>query len=326
MVAKTKKILFIVAAAVVSVGIMVGIFFGSASVLGIKFGGTTPGKTGGAVRETQFAFTGKTTIADKEYNVTVYGYKDDDKSVSVRIKELPTAELGGNWAFVEGKGYKLYFDDTNSTVAYTKYDTATQSYSFDYRLNIGDTNGGSGKVSFTYKDEAFASSYDGIGLGYAPPQFNGHSSYVGAVFALHESVKCVLTCYEDGTCTSVSTNEVKFASPRNGTWSYDAATNQYTFTFEDEPFAVNTTDGSSYWEFKGEVGASMDEAAAHWNVFDPATSWWVSRKVTDPSEFTNTYKTVYDEETNTYYLCFEHGFAGFGEFADRYVSWCPDEV
>ncbi|MBO4990016.1 MAG: hypothetical protein J6D37_06755 [Clostridia bacterium] len=268
----------------------------------------------------EFVFTGSTVIADQTYHLTVYGNKDEDKTFDLRVAEMPVAELNGTWVYVEGKGYKLYFDDTNSTFVYTKYDTATNEFSFKYTLNIGDTNGGSGKAVFTYKDEAFAKKYDGEGLGAVPPTFTGYSSYIGAMFALHEPVKCILTCYEDGTCTSISTNEVKFASPRNGTWSYDSAKNSYHFTFEAEPYGLNEEGTATYWKYSQPIGTSLEDSAANWMPFD---GYWVSGPITEIPG--NEYETYYDAETNTYYLCFEHGFSGFGEFADRYVAYTPED-
>lgn len=273
--------------------------------------------------EYEFVFTGSTEIGGKTYNATVYGNQDEEQSISLRIAELPVAELGGEWVYVEGKGYKIYFDDTNSTFVYTKYDTATEEFSFNYNLNVGDTNGGSGKVHFTCKDEAFAAEYDGVGLGNVPPTFTGYTTYMGAMFALGEPVMCVLTCYEDGTCTSVSTNEVKFASALNGTWEYDADANQYTFTFDPEPFEVNTETGSTYWKFiyaPGEV--TLEEARENWN-FMTGGCYWEQTMVTEIGP--STYTTTYDEATDTYYLVYEHGISGFSEFADRYVAYTPED-
>lgn len=275
--------------------------------------------------EYEFVFTGSAEIGGRTYNATIYGNRDEEQSISLRIAELPVAELGGEWVYVEGKGYKIYFDDTNSTFIYTKYDTATNEFTFNYNLNVGDTNGGSGKVHFTCKDEAFASVYDGVGLGNVPPTFTGYTTFIGAMVALHEPVVCVLTCYEDGTCTSVSTNEVKYASPLNGTWSYDAEANQYTFTFEPEPFAVNTETGSTYWKFSEEPGAvSLEEASENYTV-PPfgEQGYWVQTTITEIGP--STYTTTYDEETNTYWLIFEHGIVQESEFADRYMAYTPED-
>lgn len=330
-----KKVLLAIVAIAATLVIAAGIFFGSAAMLGIDLaalsydGGTVKddGEGGGEAEDYEFVFNGTADIAEQTYHVTLYGNKDEEQSISLRIEELPTAELTGTWVFVEQKGYKIYFDDANGSFVYTKYDPASKLFSFNYNLNIGDTNGGSGKVAFTCEDEAFAAEYDGEGLGNVPPTFNGYTTYIGAMFALGEPMQCVLTCYEDGSCVSLSTNEVKFASERRGTWEFDEDANVYTFTFEDEPFGINEETGSStYWKFNQTVGeCSMEDAAANWTFMGgTGVCYWDQTTITEAPG--NTFSTVYDEDTNTYYLLFEHGISGFGEFADRYVSWSPDEA
>lgn len=331
---RNKKIIVGVCSVAITLILAVIIFFGSAAMLRIDFSelsynGNTSGGSDSVPSEEddyEFVFTGSAEIGGRTYNATVYGNKDEGKTISLRIAELPTAELTGTWVFVENKGYKIYFDDANSSFVYTKYDTATKQFSFNYNLNIGDTNGGSGRVAFTYTDEAFAAEYDGEGLGNVPPAFTGYSTYIGAMFALGEPVQCTLTCYEDGTCVSLSTNEVKFASQRTGTWEYDETSNQYTFTFAPEPFAVNTESGSAYWKFSYEAGeVSLEEAAENWTFMGgTGVCYWEQTTITE--ELPLTYTTTYDAATNTYYLVYEHGYSGFSEFADRYVAWSPDNV
>lgn len=331
----SKKVLLAIVAIAATLVIAAGIFFGSAAMLGIDFaalsydGGTVKddGEGGGEAEDYEFVFNGTADIAEQTYHVTLYGNKDEEQSISLRIQELPTAELTGTWVFVEQKGYKIYFDDANGSFVYTKYDPASKLFSFNYNLNIGDTNGGSGKVAFTCEDEAFAAEYDGEGLGNVPPTFNGYTTYIGAMFALGNPVDCLLTCYEDGTCVSLSTNEVKFAQARNGTWEFDEDANQYTFTFEPEPFAVNTETGSPYWRFKFAAGeVTLQEAAENWTFMGGGTGecYWEQTTITEEPPLTFT--TTYDAETNTYYMIYEHGYSGFSEFADRYVAWSPDDM
>ncbi len=270
----------------------------------------------------EFEFTGSTEIQGTEYHSTIYG--NEDSTFALRIEELPTAEMTGTWTFVDGKGYKLYFDDTNSSFRYTKYDPETKQFSFNYKLDLGDTNGGSGDIQFVYEDADFANQYDGEGLGPMPPVFNGYTTYMGAMVALGEPMKCTLTCYEDGTCTSVSSNEVKFASPRNGTWSFDEESNTYTFEMEPEPF-----EGAAYWKFTKPVGTPLEDAAEHWTIMggeegSQPECYWESVPVEEPYT-NNTFTTEYDEETNTYYLLMEHGLSGANEYADRYFAYTPEE-
>lgn len=328
---KNNKLIFSICSIVVTLILATGIFFGSASLLQIDFAAMSANSLASKDKnkdekddnDYEFVFKGTTEIAGKTYNITLYGNKDEEKSVLLKIAELSTAEISGSYIFVENKGYKIYFDDANESFVYTKYNPQTKQFSFNYTLTIG-SNGANGKVAFTYTDEQFASEYDGEGLGNVPPTFTGYTTYVGAMFALGEPVQCLLTCYEDGTCVSISTNEVKFATARNGTWLYDNDSNVYTFNFEDEPFSANTETGSPYWKFTKTVGeCSMEDAAENWTTREgTGICYWDNTTTTETPG--NTFSTVYDEKTNTYYLLFEHGISAFGEFADRYVSWSPD--
>ena len=331
----TKKKKIISSLCVVATTVILGtsIFFGSAALLKINFSDLfynankdkTSQKNDVKEEDYEFIFNGSTTIANQNYNVNLYGIKDKNQSISLKIKELPIAELTGNWKFVKNKGYKIYFDDANGSFAYTKYNVETKNFTFNYTLNIGDTNGGSGKVNFSYKDIDFFNEYDGEGLGNVPPTFFGYTTYIGAMFALGEPMQCVLTCYEDGSCVSLSTNEVKFASERKGTWEFNSNENKYTFNFENEPFKVNKEEGSTYWKFTKEVGkCSLEEASKNWTFMGGGTCYWEQTKITQ--ELSNTFSTVYNEENNTYFLLYEHGISGFSEFADRYVSWSPDNI
>ena len=61
----------------------------------------------------EFEFTAEGTVindlnAETTYHVTVYGNKDSDNTVLLKIKEMPVAELEGVWQYIEGKGYKIY--------------------------------------------------------------------------------------------------------------------------------------------------------------------------------------------------------------------------
>lgn len=142
--AKNKKIILAVCAIVVTLILAVGIFFGAAAMLKINFAdlsyngmtGQTEKPGGTVTADYEFVFTGTTEIDNNEYHVSVYGNKDEEKSITLKIEELPMVELTGSWIFVEEKGYKIYFDDATSSFAYTKYDPAEKLFSFNYNLNL----------------------------------------------------------------------------------------------------------------------------------------------------------------------------------------------
>lgn len=171
----------------------------------------------------QFVFTGTGKAqTGRELDFTMVGNKDNAKTLTITVKQLPALSLGGTYELVAGKGYKLHINDSAKTLKYTQYDAATKTFSVSFNVNVGSY--GSPKVDFTFVDEAFASGYDGVGLGKEPPVFKTNG-WVGGVI----SVDGELTCAEDGTFATTDTWHVS----RTGTWAYDEANNQYVFTFDD---------------------------------------------------------------------------------------------
>lgn len=174
----------------------------------------------------EFVFEGGGLFSDGvTYHVSIYGNKDANQSFTLHVDEMPILTLTGNWVLEQGKGYKLYFNDTNKSFAYSRFNEDTKEFTLKYNLNLGGGQGMS-KVVLTCKDEAFAEEYDGVGLPPLPPTFSGHG------WNKTNKYDCVLYCYEDGTCLSV-TNRTGVPN-RSGTYTYDAEKNQYSFEFEDE--------------------------------------------------------------------------------------------
>lgn len=172
----------------------------------------------------EFLFTGSGKSANgRTFNFEMTG--DKDSSLLITVKELPSLTLSGTWKFIDGKGYKIYLNDSSSTLNYTQYDTSTKTFTFTCAVDMGSY--GAPKVNFTYKDVNFASSYDGIGLGKEPPVFNT-VGWVGGVI----EVLGTLTCDEEG---NFITNDTWHQS-RVGTWEFDSSNNQYIFTPTDDPF------------------------------------------------------------------------------------------
>lgn len=180
----------------------------------------------------EFTFTGSGTFDNgNTYNIKIVGDTEEDgeQTFQLTINELPALELDGTWVKVDGKGYKLYFDDYDEAYVYTKYDTKKGQFSFTYNLTLGGAYG-SQKIRFTYNDNAFAKEYDGIGLGMKPP------TLIGGGWGSTNATSwrpATLTCYEDGTVSLVCANK---GNTRTGTWSYNEETNQYSFVLVPETY------------------------------------------------------------------------------------------
>ena len=279
-----------------------------------------PGPTG----DYEFVFEGGGVFDDGvNYHVTVYGNKDE--SLSLHVAEMPTLSMSGHWVFVENKGYKLYFNDAQESFAYARYDTATEEFTVKYSLNLGGGQGNA-KVTLTCKDEAFAAEYDGIGLPPLPPTFTGHG-WNGT--NRHD---CILYCYEDGTCKSV-TNKAGVPD-RMGTYTYDEETNVYSFEFEDEKdhypanYIGTAADGSTYYRLDYCVFRGDDPSKGNFRGQIPTSegfpqfttsAYWIDE---NGEKVWYDFKTTYDEETKTYTLYYEAYSKGL---QNRVVTYTVDE-
>lgn len=266
----------------------------------------TPEQTGG---DYEFVFEGGGVFTDGvNYHVNITGNKDADKTFTLSVKEFPMLVMSGKWVFVEHKGYKLYFDDNEGSFAYSRYNADTKEFTVKYNLNLGGGQGRA-KVVLTYKDEAFSSEYDGEGLPPLPPTFTGHG-WNGT--NRHD---CILYCYEDGTCVSVTD---KAGVPnRNGTYTYDPVTNVYSFEFEDEsshyPANYISTDknGNTTYRMEYCVLRGDDPSKGNYRADLPTsegypqftTSAWYYDEAGQKVEYE--FKTTYDEATKTYTLYYE---------------------
>ena len=189
--------------------------------------------------EYEFVFTGASSDFEggRTMNVSICGLRDEACSLELRVVEFPQILIEGHYVFVEGKGYKLYFEDASSAFVYTRFQPEDNTFSFKYTLDAGSL--GSARIAFTCQDEAFAAEYDGEGLGRTPPTFTGTVGGVG-------SGTVTLVCGEDGTFTTSSTS--KYTGSRSGTWDYDESADQYLFHFAPDTsynlaFEGNEADG-----------------------------------------------------------------------------------
>lgn len=279
----------------------------------------------------EFVFSGTGVFADgNEYSVYIYGNDDAGKTFRLGVEEIPALELDGTWVYVEGKGYKLYFNDASETYVYTKYDVAAQQFSFKYTLNL---SGGLGeaKVELFAKDEAFASVYDGKGLPAHPPTFTG-VGWGGGGGTM--AVASTLVCNEDGTCISIASETG--APNRTGKWTYEEARNVYSFVFDDETYPSNyikshPDSGKLSWRhsygavFSSEAGSSdyidyivMEDFEEQPQFID--STWYYGD---DGEKVVIPFETTFDEATQTYTLIYEA--LAKNMFLTRIVTYTVDE-
>lgn len=265
--------------------------------------------TGNTNGEYEFVFEGGGVFTDGvNYHVNIVGNKDADKTFTLSVEEFPMLVMTGNWVFVEHKGYKLYFDDTEGSFAYARYNADTKEFTVKYNLNLGGGQGRT-KVVLTCKDEAFSSEYDGEGLPPLPPTFSGHG-WNGT--NRHD---CILYCYEDGTCVSVT--DKAGVPDRKGTYTYDAETNVYSFEFEDESshypanYIQTDADGNTFYRLDYCVFRGDDPSKGNFRASIPTTDGfpqfttgaWYFNEAGEKVEYE--FKTTYDEATKTYTLYYE---------------------
>lgn len=230
----------------------------------------------------EFVFSGESEFSDgKTYTISVYGNKDAEKTADVRVKELPTLEMDANWVFVEGKGYKIYFNDSLKSFVYSAYDVPTKTFSFKYKVNLGQKLG-SRQVAFSYTDEAFAAKYDGVGLGPVPPVFVG-IGYSGGRGTTETGI--TITCKEDGTVEAVTASNT-----RTGTYTYNAQTNVFHFEFDEQEYP------SGYIR---DYDSNPDNGKEYrwWDGMSNSVEW---PETDGPRNLTASVDTVYDAATGTY--------------------------
>lgn len=250
--------------------------------------GSTPSNSAGSppaqTSDYRFDFAGTEQFDDgQQYSIHIRADKDSADAFALVIDELPQFQLSGRYTFVDGKGYKLYFDDIDSQFVYTAYDTNSQDFSFKYKLDLGEALGNR-RISFNFHDEAFASSYDGEGLGMTPPTFEG--SGWGGYLGQFEIAPAKLTCYEDGTASFTAT-AVTAVDPKNGTWEYDGDTNTYHFSFPPQTFANSQ-----------QIEEHEDGSIGYKIIYGESDVRFDRDTDTTPTDF----YTTYDEATGTYNL------------------------
>lgn len=203
--------------------------------------------------EYAFLFTGGGEIGGTDYTVAIEGTESSATggTFALTIEELPALGLRGTYEFDSGKGYRLTFSDKNDTIVVPKYDTSTHLFTLKYNLNLGETLG-SGEVVLTYEDTSFT---PGDEVWFEPFSFYGYNDNVMGMTTLEST----LFCYEDGTCMLMGVCPLTSVPVRNGTYTYDSATNVYSFVFEPQ----SATYGGA---METEFATTYDEATNTYTV------------------------------------------------------------
>lgn len=261
--------------------------------------GTGSGGGGGGIVEGdyEFVFSGSVeTNTGRTFTLALTGNKDEEQTLDLTVQEMPALSIDGNWTFTENKGYKIFLNDANGTFAYSRYDTDTQTFSVTFDYDMG--NFGRPRAVLTYKDEAFAEVYDGVGLGLKPPTF----SLEGYTTFNHYSYG-TLSFKEDGTVTANLTNTgAGWYFNREGFWEFNEETQEYDFWFTDS--TISLTDGNL--NIRGEEGAQY----VYWSKYT---------KDSEEPEFR--IELPYDEFVNDYHLFTGEEYMYHTEFIgseDRY--------
>lgn len=184
------------------------------------------GTTGGAIDTSEFPYK---PMEGTDFTVTIRGIKEDN-SIELTVAEAPQIVIGGTYEYVEGKGYKLYLEDVHNTFICTAYDVDAKTFSFDTTLVFNSAIGFL-DATYTYKDEAFATEYDGVGF----------DDVLAPVFESAVSVmpggKCLLKTDDKGNFVWYGLSGMGGDyCKRTGTWSYDEAADEYVFDFTDGVF------------------------------------------------------------------------------------------
>lgn len=261
----------------------------------------------------EFAFDGSATYENgRNYNITIYGNKDAEQTVFVKVKELPYAELTGTWVMDEGKGYKIFFNDDTGTFAYSYYDPESGNFTITYDMFLG-TVAGTQTVQFTFVDPDFKDSYDGVGLGKMPPIFKGVGYFAGNPprFSTEGSQ---IFCRDDGTCVFTQTEWPTLYTPRNGTWSYDEANNEYHFVFEPEALNSFAPDSENPNDVKYKNNYCSTQLG---NA--PQREEWTYVEEDEPLTY-DEFTAYYIEETGTYCMVAEMFCV---EYIERYLTYTP---
>lgn len=297
---KAKKRIILLAPLVVY-AVIAAFMIGSSMIANRPAANSTPEGSTPVSGDYEFLFSGTVEAnTGRTFTLEMTGNKDEGQTLDLTVKEMPALSMTGRWAFVEGKGYKVFLDDASSTFAYARYNTDTQTYSVMFDYDLG--NFGKPRAVLTYEDKEFAGQYDGIGLGRKPPVFalEGYDTYKHYGYG-------VVSCAEDGTVNATLTNTgAGHYLNRTGTWTYDESADEYIISFTDDTIsltdgelAIHEDAGGDYvvWT-KFPIGAAEPEYGSSVTVSDLED---VYHRFTDPYE----YHAAFDTATNSYQLTIE---------------------
>lgn len=264
--------------------------------------------------EYAFVFTGTgETASGRTFNFTMTGSKEDD-SLEIVAQENRAIRVDGRYELLEGKGYKIYVNDTSGANGYARYNDATDNFTITLSLVIG--NYGTVPVEFTYHDPDFA--YDGIGITEPDPPLFENCVTIGA--AVGDGFGSI-TCTVDGTFSATATTGGGWIETRTGTYEYDAENDKYLFTFDDAVFATFDTYDPQLWQpndYRVEAIGPVDRS-------DTPTREEIASEY---DMFNNTYEAVWSEEHGYYWMEYQSiwRFANnMGWIVDMFATYTPAE-
>lgn len=170
-------------------------------------------------------FDGGGEINGTYYNVSLE-CKDEDETFSLTIEEIPSLELTGRYEYDSARGYRFTFSDSNDTIKVPEFDETTKTFSFEYTLVLGDKYG-TGNVKLSYVDEDFVQTEEAF---FEPIVFYAFDEDVGGYGMT--TCEAYMYLYEDGTLSIVASCPLTAVYGASGTWTFDKAANEYTFTYD----------------------------------------------------------------------------------------------
>ncbi|MDR0856749.1 MAG: hypothetical protein LBM78_05010 [Clostridiales bacterium] len=179
-----------------------------------------------------FVFTGSAEIGDVTYDIELTADKDNTfKLVASGFEDLP---LEGTYEFVEAKGYIFRFNDAGDTEIKTHYSETLKEFYFYYDLDLGSATG-AGKARMSLPDAAFVCDGEDWGWPFSFGYTNENVLLAG------NTVETSILCKADGTAIASASCAIIAVPSREGTWTYDAAANQYAFELGGHTVTSYTT-------------------------------------------------------------------------------------
>lgn len=190
-------------------------------------------------KEYDFSFTGKISLYDVDYDVSLNAENGSFSVKAGRIEDV----VSGTYKFTAGQGYTFSFADATNTVVRTKFDEGNKQFSFVYHLDMGSR--GVGNLLFSLEKSDFSVEGEAwVDI----PSFKGTAAWFGG----YVTTEVTIACDADNNFKVV--DSANYLSPISGTYAY--INGKYEFT---------TTDGAIYVAEKNADGLY----AFTLNVYNP---------------------------------------------------------